>query len=140
MPEGNWTNYFTGEKKQGGCWYQEFCGYMSIPAFVRENSLVAVGARDDRPDYDYADNVTIKAYELKEGKETSTVVFSMDGSEETKVSVLKTDGYVHICVESEKPCWILFVGEHFEAGVGTVTEEGTLISFKKGGKADFRLD
>lgn len=140
LPEGNWTNYFTGEKKQGGCWYQEFCGYMSIPAFVRENSLVAVGARDDRPDYDYADNVTIKAYELKEGKETSTVVFSMDGSEETKVSVLKTDGYVHICVESEKPCRILFVGEHFEAGVGTVTEEGTLISFKKGGKADFRLD
>lgn len=113
---------------------------MSIPAFVRENSLVAVGARDDRPDYDYADNVTIKAYELKEGKETSTVVFGMDGREETKVSVLKSDGYVHICVESEKPCRILFVGEHFEAGVGTVTEEGTLISFEKGGKADFRLD
>ncbi|MGN0205197.1 MAG: alpha-xylosidase [Coprococcus sp.] len=139
LPEGHWTNYFTGEKKEGGRWYEEYCDYLSIPAYVRENSLIAVGARSDRPDYDYADHVTVKAYALQEDKETSTVVFGMDGSEETKVCVLKTDGRVHICVKTKKPCQVLLVGEHSKDSTGTDTDEGTLLTFEEGGEADISL-
>ena len=30
LPKGKWTNYFTGEKLEGGQWIEEKHGYMSI--------------------------------------------------------------------------------------------------------------
>lgn len=111
LPEGTWTHYLTGEVKEGGKWYEEGCGYLSIPVFVRENCLIAVGKETSRPDYDYADQVTIKAYALQEGKEAKTVVYSMNQIEDTVVAVKKENGKVKIHVEAEKPCNIVLVNQ-----------------------------
>lgn len=73
----------------GGTWYDEPCGYLNIPVFVKENSLIAVGNVKDRPDYDYADGVTVKAYALQDGRETETVVYGMNQEKETAVAVKK---------------------------------------------------
>ena len=101
----------TGEVKEGGKWYEEDCGYLSIPVFVRENCLIAVGKETSRPDYDYADQVTIKAYALQEGKEAKTVVYNMNQIEDTVVAVKKENGKVKIHVEAEKPCRIVLVNQ-----------------------------
>lgn len=111
LPEGTWTHYLTGEVKEGGKWYEEDCGYLSIPVFVRENCLIAVGKETSRPDYDYADQVTIKAYALQEGKEAKTVVYHMNGTVDTAVTVKKENGRVNIHVEAEKPCRIVLVNQ-----------------------------
>ncbi len=34
---------------------------------ARPDSIISLGGRDDRPDYDYADGVTLQIYELAEG-------------------------------------------------------------------------
>ena len=39
----------------------------STKVFARPGSVIPVGARDDGPDYDYADGVTFFAYEKDEG-------------------------------------------------------------------------
>ena len=111
LPEGTWTHYLTGEVKTGGKWYEEPCGYLSIPVFVKENSLIAVGAVGDRPDYDYGDHVTIKAYALQEGREASTVVYGMEQEEETAVKIKKENGKISIQVQAQKPCRIVLVHE-----------------------------
>ena len=111
LPEGTWTHYLTGEVKEGGKWYEEDCGYLSIPVFVRENCLIPVGKETSRPDYDYADQVTIKAYALQEGKEAKTVVYNMNQIEDTVVAVKKENGKVKIHVEAEKPCRIVLVNQ-----------------------------
>ena len=42
LPEGKWTNYFSGKTYEGGKWYKEECGYLEIPLLARENSIVAI--------------------------------------------------------------------------------------------------
>jgi len=38
LPAGTWTNYFTGEKLNGGRWVREKHGFDSVPLYVREGS------------------------------------------------------------------------------------------------------
>ena len=42
-------------------------GFLSVPLLVRPGAVIPVGAVDDRPDYDYADGVTLRAYGLERG-------------------------------------------------------------------------
>ncbi|SEB87471.1 alpha-D-xyloside xylohydrolase [Paramicrobacterium humi] len=62
LPAGRWTNYLTGESADGGVWRTETHGFDSIPLWVREGSVIPVGARADRPDYDYLDGLTVKVF------------------------------------------------------------------------------
>lgn len=41
LPEGHWTSLLSGDVKEGGRWYKEKHGYLSIPLYVREGSIVA---------------------------------------------------------------------------------------------------
>lgn len=78
LPAGTWTSVLTGEARQGGKWYREKHGYLSIPLYARENSILALGARDDDTVYDYADGVTLNVYALQDGATAQTVVYSPD--------------------------------------------------------------
>ncbi|MGW5361658.1 alpha-xylosidase [Actinopolymorpha pittospori] len=62
LPEGTWTNYLTGETVAGGRWRSEVHGFDSLPLYVRDGAVLPVGARDDRPDYDYLDGLTLVSY------------------------------------------------------------------------------
>ncbi len=54
VPAGTWLDWFTGERVQGGTWREERgIGFDRIPLFVRPNTLLALGTRSDRPDYDF---------------------------------------------------------------------------------------
>ncbi len=98
LPAGTWTDFFTGEVMEGGKWISEKCGYLDIPLMVKENSIVAIGAHNDKPDYDYADGVELRAYALQEGITASTVVYGMDTKEKLQASILKENGKVTITV------------------------------------------
>lgn len=111
LPEGNWTHYLTGELKIGGKWYEEHCDYLSIPVFVKENSLISIGNNKTRPDYDYSDNATIKAYCLIEGKETSTVIYNENQQIDTEIKIKKENNKIYITGECKKQCKIILVNE-----------------------------
>jgi alpha-D-xyloside xylohydrolase len=40
LPEGNWTNYFTKQVVEGGCWVIEQHGFDSLPLYVREGQNI----------------------------------------------------------------------------------------------------
>lgn len=42
LPQGEWVNYLTGERAQGGVWRREKHGYLSIPLWVRGGSEILV--------------------------------------------------------------------------------------------------
>ena len=111
LPEGTWTQYLTGEVKEGGRWYEEPCGYLNIPVFAKENSLIATGNETMKPDYDYADHVQIKAYAIQDGAVASTTVYNMAQEAETEVSVKRDGDWIKIHVQAEKPCSIVLVNE-----------------------------
>lgn len=69
LPEGTWTHLLSGERRVGGKWYKDTYDFMSLPVYVRENTLLAIGANEKTADYDYADGVQIQVYEVQDGKE-----------------------------------------------------------------------
>ncbi|WP_345763685.1 alpha-xylosidase [Diaminobutyricibacter sp. McL0608] len=74
LPAGTWTNYFTGDRVAGGVWRRENHGYQSIPLYVREGAVLPIGARDDRPDYDYRDGLTLAVYPAAADADTVQLV------------------------------------------------------------------
>ncbi|WP_078553404.1 alpha-xylosidase [Bacillus alkalicellulosilyticus] len=80
LPAGEtWTNFLTGETVAGGVWRKEKHEYQSIPLFVRSNTIIAIGANETKPDYEYASGVEFQVFELKDGNEISTQVCSLQG-------------------------------------------------------------
>lgn len=102
LPAGRWTDFFTGEVKEGGRWVKEKHGYLSVPLLVKENSIVAIGAHDDKPDYDYGEDVELRIFELTEGSTISQTVYGMDQTEEVKVLVTRENGRISILTETDK--------------------------------------
>jgi alpha-D-xyloside xylohydrolase len=62
LPAGTWTNYFTGEVVTGPGWRHEVHGFDTVPLYVRDGAVLPIGAREDRPDYDYLDGLTLELY------------------------------------------------------------------------------
>ena len=101
LPKGTWTDFFTGEEKKGCGWITEKHGYLSIPLMVKENSIVAIGAHDDKPDYDYGDGAELRLYALKDGKNAEAVVYGMDQKEEIAMTAKREGNQIHITVKSD---------------------------------------
>lgn len=102
LPKGTWTDFFTGEEKEGCGWITEKHGYLSIPLMVKENSIVAIGAHDDKPDYDYGDGAELRLYALKDGKNAEAVVYGMDQKEEIVMTAKREGNQIHITVKSDR--------------------------------------
>ncbi|RAK12666.1 alpha-D-xyloside xylohydrolase [Halanaerobium saccharolyticum] len=89
LPAGKWTHYLSGEVKEGGRWYQEEYDYFSLPLFVRENSLIAVGARDDQAEYDFLKGVSLHLYQLQADQEAAAELVNSDGEVVNRVSAIR---------------------------------------------------
>ena len=74
VPEGTWTSLLTGDRVTGPRWVRERHGYLSLPLYVRPDSVLPVGARSDRPDYAWADGLTLRLFELADGHRSVTRV------------------------------------------------------------------
>ncbi len=88
LPEGRWTNYFTGEVRTGGRWYSEVIPYTEIPLYVKENSILSLG-QAECADYDFEHNVTLRVYELADGKTATTQVYDKQSKLRADVSVAR---------------------------------------------------
>ena len=100
LPKGTWTDFFTGEVTDGGVWEEKTFDYLHLPLMVRENSIIAMGACNDRPDYDYADGVELRVYALIDEQECSTVVYDMKQQANLQISVVKTGNTITIKAEN----------------------------------------
>ncbi|AEO60478.1 glycoside hydrolase family 31 protein [Thermothelomyces thermophilus ATCC 42464] len=63
LPRGKWTNFFTGEVKEGPGWFAETHGFGTLPLYVRPNTLLVLGKEGEtRTVYDYTSDVEVRAY------------------------------------------------------------------------------
>jgi alpha-D-xyloside xylohydrolase len=65
LPEGEWTNFWTNERRQGGKWFKEQFGYMQLPLWVRENAIIPMGPVEQAPFRSSFDDLTVHVYNLK---------------------------------------------------------------------------
>lgn len=92
LPEGTWTHLLSGERRVGGKWYKDTYDFMSLPVYVRENTLLAIGANEKTADYDYADGVQIQVYEVQDGKEVQCLVPDQKGQNALTATALRKNG------------------------------------------------
>ncbi len=104
LPPGRWTHLFTGVEKTGG-WHREVHDVFSLPLYVRENTLLPVGARNDVVAYDYVDGVTFELYALGDGK---SVTATVDGSKSLTVTATRKGDVIDV-VASDAGTWKLLV-------------------------------
>ena len=105
LPAGTWTHFISGERAEGGCWKEENYDYMSLPLMVRENSIIAVGGVNNKPDYDYTENVELHIFELKDGAAATTAVCNTKGVRELDCKVLRSGKTVTIEVNGAQKPW-----------------------------------
>lgn len=112
LPEGTWTDFFTGETITGGVWIEQKYDYLHLPLMARENSIVAIGSCDDRPDYDYADGVELRVYAMTDGGRAETTVYNMAQNTDLIISAFREGTKLTIKAENTgcKPYTIRLVG------------------------------
>ncbi len=127
LPEGKWTHLLTGHEREGPGWVKETHGFLSLPLYVRPNSLLATGSRHDTPDYEFAENVLLEAFALQEGAGTGIVVPDRTGQPALTAQLTKEGSEVIIRVETHCRGWqVLLHGVQAARAEGAVLEkEGT---------------
>jgi alpha-D-xyloside xylohydrolase len=74
LPEGRWTNYFTGEVKLGPRWIKETHNFDTLPFYVRENTVLVLGKEGERRTvYDYVKDVEVRLYHVSAGAKANLV-------------------------------------------------------------------
>lgn len=102
LPRGCWTRLnMPGESVDGGTWRHETHDFFSMPLMVRENSVIALGARDDVPDYEYARDVELHLYNIKDGAHIPVVIPNLDGTPAAEFTVVRNGD--NIRVEAHTP-------------------------------------
>ena len=79
VPPGSWTHLIGDGVVTGPTWVRERHGFDSVPLLARPGSMIAFGGRDDRPDYDYADGVTLRVFQLADGQTARALVPALGG-------------------------------------------------------------
>lgn len=101
LPRGTWTHLLTGEVRNEPGWHREEYGFDSLPLFVRENTLLPLGACEERADYDYEKNVTMCLYALRDHAQRT--VCDRHGSEAFTVLAERNESTIRIRVEGNAP-------------------------------------
>ena len=104
LPEGTWVHLLDGRIKEGGKWYQENYDYMSLPLFVRENKILLKGASNQKPDYDYLDNITVLISEFKEDALAQIDIPNIEGKVIAKVQASREKNVITVEI-SEDTKW-----------------------------------
>jgi len=99
LPEGTWVHLLDGNEKAGGRWYREKYDYMSLPLFVRENTILPMGTVDDRPDYNYAENCVLWLSEFTDGGAAEIRIPDLSGHCSAKVSAERRGDVLTVSVE-----------------------------------------
>ncbi len=80
VPCGRWTRVLDGGVVEGHGWRTERHGFDSLPLLARPGSVIPWGAVADRPDYDWAEGVELRAYGFEAGMSRTVEVPRPDGS------------------------------------------------------------
>lgn len=107
LPRGNWTDFLTGRVHAGGGWRRETHDFSSLPLLVRPNTLLAVGSRDDRPDYDYGEGLTLRLYGLEDGQTAEASIPTLQGRIAAHVEAIRDGDLITVRARGELAGWRL---------------------------------
>jgi alpha-D-xyloside xylohydrolase len=109
LPAGRWTNLLSGQVVKGGRWARETHDYFSLPLMVRPNTVLPMGANEQRPDYDYADGVVFHLFELDDGAVGSARVPTLSGEVAMSIQVSRSGKQITVETEGASKAWSILL-------------------------------
>ena len=117
VPAGKWTDFLSGRVIEGPRWIKEPHDFVSLPLLARPNSVIPIGNRTDRPDYDYRHGMTLQIYQLEQGKRIVAQIPNFDGEIETGFEIRRDGNAVYIQRQGRAKKWNVLL-----AGVSSIEE------------------
>ncbi|MBB5190924.1 alpha-D-xyloside xylohydrolase [Silvimonas terrae] len=96
LPQGRWTHLLSNAEVTGGRWLREQHGFMSLPLYVRPNTLLALGRNDQRPDYDYAAEHELHLFALDDQSSATATLRDLAGNAVSAVTVARSGQQLRI--------------------------------------------
>ncbi|MGC4175601.1 alpha-xylosidase [Demequina sp.] len=126
LPDGAWTSLIDGSVQQGRRWVAESHDFESLPVRVRPGTVLPWGAVDSRPDYEWANGVELRCFELPDGYDAVTTVPGLAG-EATTFRVRRNGNSITASSDDARAPWSVRVGDSVVTanGVGEVSLEVT---------------
>jgi alpha-D-xyloside xylohydrolase len=127
VPEGTWTHFTTGRTVTGPRWVRESHDYFGVPLLARPGAAIPVGAVHDRPDYTWADGVTVRVFQPADGSRTVVRVPREDGTTAVEITVVREGGTLRAESSDASLPWSVEVAggpaARAEAGTSVLTLE-----------------
>ncbi|MCI1859438.1 MAG: alpha-xylosidase [Sporolactobacillus sp.] len=90
LPSGKWTNIFDDkvyDAPKYGEWLNEHFDELSLPLFVRENTILVRNSKAVHASYDYTRDVQIHLYQISNGITTSRKIVNIKGEDAAQLTV-----------------------------------------------------
>lgn len=115
VPEGTWTSLLDGSQVTGPRWVRQQHSFDSLPLLVRPDTVLPWGSREDRPDYDHAEGVTLRLFEIADGHRSVTRVGrgAPGGQHEAQFTVTRHGSRIRVEADHAAGAWAL---EHPASG------------------------
>ncbi|ELQ6264292.1 alpha-xylosidase [Cronobacter malonaticus] len=79
LPPGRWTHLWHNDELDGGRWHKQRHDFLSLPVYVRGNTLLALGNNDRKPDYAWHEGTAFQLFNLADGAEARCEVPAANG-------------------------------------------------------------
>ncbi|EKM5758759.1 alpha-xylosidase [Cronobacter turicensis] len=79
LPPGRWTHLWHNDELDGGRWHKQRHDFLSLPVYVRDNTLLALGNNDQKPDYAWHEGTAFQLFSLADGAEARCEVPAANG-------------------------------------------------------------
>jgi alpha-D-xyloside xylohydrolase len=96
VPEGRWTSLLDSSVVTGPGWQQQDHAYDSLPVLVRPGTVLPRGARRDRPDYHYADDIALHVYGVEALRHSRVRIPGTDDIDDSVFDVEFSDGMLTV--------------------------------------------
>ncbi|MGD2848265.1 alpha-xylosidase [Escherichia coli] len=107
LPEGRWTHLWHNDELDGSRWHKQQHSFLSLPVYVRDNTLLALGNNEQRPDYAWHEGTAFQLFNLQDGHEAICEVPAADGSVLFTLKAARTGNTITVTGAGEAKNWTL---------------------------------
>jgi len=107
LPEGRWTHLWHNDVLSGSRWYTQRHGFMSLPVYARDNTLLALGNNAQRPDYPWHKGAAFQLFALDDGREALCEVPDEKGAVIFRLYARREGDVINVRSEGNAQDWTL---------------------------------
>ena len=107
LPEGRWTHLWRNDEVAGSRWHKQQHDFLSLPVYVRDNTLLALGSNNQKPDYAWHEGTAFQLFHLQEGREALCEVPAADGSVIFTLKAVRTGNTIIVQGSGDARNWTL---------------------------------